>query len=164
MAYESAMQLHCRAGCPCSGDRPKLNHSSQGPKATQVCSKKAQCPKGMQQCSSTLEAQTCTTKRQLQVRGAGGRHQRGDQAKGAPKVYNELPKNLHSATSAQINQPMSWRTVTTSPGAKPAQKSVWHKNLQWESCSEQGSQEPSTSHETMPNTIMPCIKQNNSAH
>jgi hypothetical protein len=113
MAYESAMQLHCRAGCPCSGDRPKLNHSSQGPKATQVCSKKAQCPKGMQQCSSTLEAQTCTTKRQLQVRGAGGRHQRGDQAKGAPKVYNELPKNLHSATSAQINQPMSWRTVTS---------------------------------------------------
>jgi hypothetical protein len=129
-----------------------------------VCSKKAQCPKGMQQCSNTLEAQTCTTKQQLQVGGAGGRHQRGDQAKGAPKVYNELPKNLHSATNAQINQPMSWRPVTTSPGAKPtpkvcvvAPKSRWHKNLQWESCSEQGSQEPSTSQETMPNTIMPCI-------
>jgi hypothetical protein len=118
MACESAMQLHCRAGCPCSGDRPKLNSSSQGPKATQVCNRKAQCPKGMQQHRSTLEAQTCTTKRQLQVRGAGREHQRGDQAKGAPKVYKEPPKNLHSATSAQINQPMSWKQVTMSPGAK----------------------------------------------
>jgi hypothetical protein len=34
-----------------------------------------------------------------------------------------------------------------------------HKNLQWESCSEQDSREPSTSHETMPNTTMSCIKQ-----
>jgi hypothetical protein len=30
----------------------------------------------------------------------------------------ETPKNLHSATSAQINQPMSWKQVTVSPGAK----------------------------------------------
>jgi hypothetical protein len=158
MADESAMQLHCRAGCPCNGDIPKLNHSSQGPKATQVCNKKAQCLKGMQQCSNTLEAQTCTTKRQLQGRGAGGRHQCGDQAKGVPKVYNELPKNLHSATSAQINQPKSWRMVTTSPGAKPTQKSVWWpKNPQWESCNEQGSKEPCTSRKTMPNTMqLPC--------
>jgi hypothetical protein len=63
---------------------------------------------------------------------------------------------------------MSWKQVTSHLAQKVcavAQKPevgdrvTRHKNLQWESCSEQGSQEPSTSHETMPNTTMPCTKQ-----
>jgi hypothetical protein len=109
----------------------------------------------MQQCSSTLEAQTCTTKRQLQVRGAGGRHQRGDQPEDRPKFTMSRPRTF-TAQPAHKSTSQSLETlVTMSPGVG---KSVWwHKNLQWESCSEQGSQEPSTSHETMPNTIMPCI-------
>jgi hypothetical protein len=87
MACESAMQLHCRAGCPCSGDSPKLNNSSQGPKATQVCNRKAQCPKGLQQHRGTLEVQTCTTKRQLQGQRSWKRTPARRSAKGAPKVY-----------------------------------------------------------------------------
>jgi hypothetical protein len=117
MAYESAMQLHCRAGCPCSGDRPKLSSSSQGPKATQVCNRKAQCPKGLQQHRSTLEAQTCTTKRQLQGRGLE-ENTSAEISRRSAQSLQRTPKNLHSATSAQINQPMSWKQVTKSPGAK----------------------------------------------
>jgi hypothetical protein len=129
MAYESAMQLHCRAGCPCSGDRPKLNNSSQGPR-------QHRCAAGKHNA--------------LRACNSAGAHWK---PKPAPPSGSCKSEELEEDTSVEIkpkDRPkftMSRpRTFTAQPAHKSTSQSLetgdnvtWRKNLRWESCSEQGS-------------------------
>jgi hypothetical protein len=90
------------------------------------------CNKG----SSSAEhcaAKPAAWKAAADLEGAGG----GTSVEIKPRtaqVYKSRPRSLHSATSAK-------------PTNQKVQEVTWHKNLQWESCSEQGSHEPNTSRE-----------------
>jgi hypothetical protein len=75
-------------------------------------------------------------------------------SQGPPKVYNEPPKKPSQRNQRKTNQPKSLETGDKSPGTK---------TCNGRAAVSRAAKEPSTSRETMPKTIKPCINKTKQA-